>query len=106
MGKQCSKCACENKEVIINQHGGGEASATADASTHLQTNNIIFSVFLAIVAAFILYILFKQYRNCHLAMVQNQLREDAFRRIRMRLSGARRSQNERDGDQEAGPRDM
>lgn len=61
----------------------------ADGSNHVYTNNILISTLIALCGAGVLFLMYKQYQRCHLMLVRRELREDAFRRIRMRLSGRR-----------------
>lgn len=94
MGKQCSKCVCENKDTIVTQGAGGNAEANEE---HIWTNNILFSILLALAMGAVLVLAYKQYNKCHQSMVRRELRDSTFERIKARFSG-RRSQQE-----DAGP---
>lgn len=87
MGNKCAKCICENKEAVLSQYGGGANEAGADSSTHIWTNNILLSTLIAICLLATLFFMYKQYQNCHTRTIRREIREDALKRIRLRLSG-------------------
>lgn len=94
MGKECSKCLCENKETIITQHGS-ENNGGADVSSHFRTSNILLGVIVAVCAGAVTYLLYAQYRRCHSEWVrtgiQNGMQADFIRRMQERMSGRGRS---------------
>ena len=77
MGNKCAKCECQNKEVVI-QDGN---------NTEVTTSNILIASILGVCALAIIYIGLKKYKKCHTGLVRQELREEAFRRIRARWSG-------------------
>lgn len=86
MGKQCSKCVCENKETIISQHGGGDNTAT---TSHVDIHNILLYALVAVTGCAIAYVFYKRYRKMHQSWVNNEIRSEFFRRLQERVSGRR-----------------
>lgn len=96
MGIQCSKCQCEQKEMVVNQHGI-EQSTSADLTTHFYVNNILVSTIIGLCVVAILIIAYKNYKKCHANMIQGEINNSALRRMQMRWSGRRTGNQDRDG---------
>ncbi|PZC77362.1 hypothetical protein B5X24_HaOG203522 [Helicoverpa armigera] len=77
----------EEKEVIISQNAIGDNGATGTAADHLQANNILLSIFLAVLGIGMMIFIFKFYKKCHSKWIRKEIQSDFMRRIQSRLSG-------------------
>lgn len=87
MGKSYSKQ--EEKEVIITQNAVGDNGASGIRTDHIQANNILLTIVLALAGVGILFVLYKYYRKCHQNWMRREMRQEFYRRVQLRLSGRR-----------------
>lgn len=83
----------EDKEIIIAQNTAGSNAANNSDNIHMTyTNNILLSTIMALVACGVLYYIYTRYKRSQKRFIQREINATFVRRIQMRLSGRKATQ--------------